>query len=263
MPIGLLAGIAGAALSVAGLGDGAPGWELAMGRRLVFEGVFLCLSLGIGAFLLPLANRGEAAPDLGPGKQALGRRVCGGGALHPRGARPRGRWWVRDRAAAPRLRGARRARPLRRVEAPSRPGANRRLVWAAGWAIPIGLFAAAALPDQRVEALHVTFVGGFGLLAFAVGTHVGLGHSGEDAGQAGRPWPVLAFGALFMLAMALRVTALAVPNHYFGWLGTAAALWLLGATVWAVYLLPKLWRAPLAPEASPRCHAEKLTCSTR
>ncbi len=55
------------------------------------------------------------------------------------------------------------------------------------------------------------FVGGFGLLAFAVSTHVVLGHVDSEATKEGRPWPELAFGALFAAAMALRVSVTAVP----------------------------------------------------
>jgi hypothetical protein len=76
-----------------------------------------------------------------------------------------------------------------------------------------------------------------------VGTHVVLGHAGGETEQAGRPWPVLAFGALFLFAMGLRVAALAMGEHYFAGLGAAAALWLAGATVWALFLFPRLGRA--------------------
>jgi uncharacterized protein involved in response to NO len=113
-------------------------------------------------------------------------------------------------------------------------------VWAAAWLVPAGFLAAAAFPDRRIEALHLTFVGGFGLLAFAVGAHVTLGHTGHDGAQAGRPWPVVVFGALLLAAAALRASALAVPALYFGWLGAAAAAWLAGALVWALFVLPKL-----------------------
>lgn len=252
VPIGLLGGVASAILTSVGLGEGGPAWALGLGRRLAFEGVFLCLTLGIGSFFLPLAGRGEAAPDLDKGKKsaivayaAAGLVIIGGLVLEvagwPRlGALSRGVVSVAVLAAS----GAWRA--------PSRPGANRWLVWAAAWAIPVGLLSAAALPDRRIEALHIMFVGGFGLLAFAVGTHVILGHTGYDAEQAGRPWPVLVFGALFAAAMALRATALTMPEYYFGWLGAAAALWFLGAVVWAAFLLPKILRAPTgAPADAP------------
>jgi uncharacterized protein involved in response to NO len=119
----------------------------------------------------------------------------------------------------------------------------------AAWLIPAGFLGAAALPDHRIEALHVTFVGGFGLLSFAVSTHVTLGHTGHEAAQAGRPWPVVAFGALMVAAMGLRASALAVPALYFGWLGAAATVWMAGATAWALFLLPKLWSR--AAEPSP------------
>jgi uncharacterized protein involved in response to NO len=123
---------------------------------------------------------------------------------------------------------------------------------AAAWAIPAGFLGAAALPDHRIEALHVTFVGGFGLLALAVAAHVTLGHTGHEQAQGGRPWPVVAFGALIVAAMGLRASALAVPALYFGWLGAAAAVWLAGATVWALFLLPKLWGFGMEPLASAR-----------
>jgi uncharacterized protein involved in response to NO len=249
VPVGLCAGLAGAVLTSAGLGEGTPAWVLGLGRRLVFEGTWTCLALGIGSFFLPLAGRGEAAPDVGRGTRfvvaayaAAGLLVIAGLAVEVAGA-PRLGALIRGVVASAVLVGSGAWR------APSRPGYNRRLLWAAAWAIPAGLFAAAAFPDHRVEALHVTFVGGFGLLAFAVAAHVVLGHTGDEAGQAGRPWPVLVFGALFATAMGLRATALAVPQHYFGWLGAAAALWLAGATVWAGFLLPRLRRVPAGPEA--------------
>ena len=124
-------------------------------------------------------------------------------------------------------------------------------MWIAAWAIPIGLLGAALFPDHRVESLHVMFVGGFGLLAFAVSTHVAVGHAGDEATQSGRPWPVLAFGALFAAAMALRVSVTSAPEHYVGLLGTAASLWLAGATAWAFLVLPRLWRAPAEPGPAP------------
>jgi uncharacterized protein involved in response to NO len=240
--IALGVGLAGAACSAAGLGLDVPGWVLGLGRSLVFKGVFLCLALGVGAFFLPLAGRGEAAPDLDANRRAPIGYACAGLALvaglvledvadHPRlGA------LVCGATAAFVLAVSGALRP------PTRPGANRKLVWAAAWALPAGLLGAAAFPDKHIEALHVTFVGGFGLLAFAVATHVGLGHGGHEAEQQGRPWSVIAFGGLMIAAMVVRASALVVPAQYFGWLGAAAALWMAGAITWAAFLLPRLRR---------------------
>lgn len=251
VPIGLLAGLLGAAFTSAGLAESAPAWTLAIGRRLAYEGVFTCLALGIGAFFLPLAGRGEGAPDLDKGKKRAVFAYVGAGLLIVAGL-------AVEVAGAPQIGALIRCVVALAVlvasgayRMPSRPGANRWLVWIAAWAIPIGLLGAALFPDHRVESLHVMFVGGFGLLAFAVSTHVAVGHAGDEAAQSGRPWPVLAFGVLFAAAMALRVSVTSAPEHYFGVLGTAATLWLAGATAWAFLVLPRLWRAPTEPEPAP------------
>lgn len=251
VPIGLFAGLLGAALTSAGLVESAPAWTLAIGRRLAYEGVFTCLALGIGAFFLPLAGRGEGAPDLDKGKKLAVFAYAVAGLLIVAGL-------AVEVAGAPQIGALLRAVVALAVlvasgayRMPSRHGANRWLVWSAAWAIPSGLLGAALLPDHRVESLHVMFVGGFGLLAFAVSTHVAVGHAGDEAAQSGRPWPVLAFGVLFTAAMALRVSVTSSPEHYFGLLGIAASLWLAGATAWAFLVLPRLWRAPAAPEPAP------------
>src|SRR6185436_15690429 len=59
---------------------------------------------------------------------------------------------------------------------PSQPGWNRRSMWIAAWSLPLGYFLAALFPLQYKAGLHVTFIGGFALLAMSVGAHVILGH---------------------------------------------------------------------------------------
>jgi uncharacterized protein involved in response to NO len=113
--------------------------------------------------------------------------------------------------------------------------------------IPAGLLTAALFPEHRVAAMHVTFIGGFGLLAFAVATHVTLGHGGFEKDQAGRPAATTWLAVLIAAAMLLRSLGTVVSSAYFELLGLAAATWLAGATVWAIYLLPKMWGAPARP----------------
>jgi len=134
---------------------------------------------------------------------------------------------------------------------PSRPGRNRRLLWLATWLIPLGLLTAAVVPEHRVAAMHVTFIGGFGTLAFAVATHVTLGHGGYAKEQAGRPHAVAWFGGLFAVAMLIRSAGTVLSSKYFEALGVAAVAWLVAASVWALYAVPKMWRAPIADESSP------------
>lgn len=255
VPVGLLAGLVGAAASIVGRGA-ASNWALMLGERLTFEGVFICLALGVGAFFLPLAGRGEAAPDVGPGRgwHAVAYAAAAGGVIVSLFAQAGG--WPRAGAG---LRGAIALAVLVASgtwRPPTRPGTNRRLLWMAMWAIPVGLFGAASFPGVRVEALHVMFVGGFGVLAFSVATHVTFGHTGQEARQGARAWPVAAFGLLFAVAMMFRISALADPNSYFRSLGIAASVWLLGTIVWAAYVLPSILRAPAPPTTttSPSAH---------
>jgi uncharacterized protein involved in response to NO len=249
VPVGLLAGVVGSGISIVASSarTGAlPGWAHALGARLTLEGVFTCLTLGVGAFFLPLAGRGQAAPDLTPGRRwpaaayaAGGAAIIAGLVLEVLGA---GR-------AGPALRGVVALAIIAGSGAgrlPSRPGTNRIVLSLGIWALPVGLLGAAAFPATRIEALHVMFVGGFGVLSFAVSTHVTLGHTGQEARQSARSRAVAGFGALFGVALVARIAAPGDPTHYFGWLGLAAGSWLVGATVWAAFVLPSVLRAPSA-----------------
>lgn len=250
VPIGLGAGVVGAVLRIASERDLAPAWLGSLGRSLALEGVFTCLVLGIGGFFFALALRGEAPPDLGksPGdaRRALAFAAAGLGVIAGLVLQERG--FVREGLALRAVTCAVVLASAHGFSPPLKPGANRRTVWLAAWAVPLGLALAAVFPDDRVACMHVAYVGGFGLLAFAVSAHVALGHGGYEAARDGRSWPAIAFGGLFTAAMLLRATLTRVPDMYFGWLAAAAAVWLAGAIVWAVFLVPKMWRAPLAPE---------------
>ena len=250
VPLGLLAGFAGAIMLVAS--DIAPSaeWLYPFGRALTLEGVFLCLALGIGPFFLSVALHGEAPADISrraaasvAGYAAAGAVLMVGLALHAGGSVRAGLILRGGAALAVLCAGGAWRRP-------SRPGRNRQLLRLATWMIPVGLVSAAVFPEHRVAAMHVTYIGGFGLLAFAVATHVTLGHSGYTKDQAGRPHAVAWFGALFAAAMLIRSVGTVLSSEYFELLGVAAAMWLAGASVWALYLLPKMWRAPPADESS-------------
>jgi uncharacterized protein involved in response to NO len=114
-------------------------------------------------------------------------------------------------------------------------------VWLAAWLVPIGLVASALWPDYRVPALHVLFIGGFGLLAFAIATHVALMHLGLESVAAGRPPAVVALGVGFLLALCARLAADA-SRTYFTHLGWAAGTWIAASAIWLGFLGPKLLR---------------------
>ena len=123
---------------------------------------------------------------------------------------------------------------------PRHPGWHRKLVWLAAWMIPLGYALAAIFPAEKKAGLHVVFIGGFALMAFSVGVHVVLAHGGFQRLLNGRPWQVVTFGLLFLIAMALRAMVDFDRHHFFLWLG-AAAVFLLGTLFWAWLVFPRIW----------------------
>jgi uncharacterized protein involved in response to NO len=241
VPIAMLAGLLGAAAIVAYQLDAASVAVLLVGRQLVQQGMMLALVLAIVPMVAPILATGAVPADPPPRRAAALRALwAGAGALlaasfaieqwssAPAGLAMRGTLCATAVAAS----GPWRSR---------RGGLHRALFSLATWLIPAGLLGAAfAEPMQRIPLLHLTFVGGFSLLTFAVSTHVTLLHTGRAALAERSPWPVAAVGALMLLAMLIRAGAERMPHLYFESLTAAAALWLLAALVWAGFLVPKL-----------------------
>jgi uncharacterized protein involved in response to NO len=242
IPIGALAGLAGAALVAASTWPRVPAWTMGLGRLFVEQGVFLCWTLGVGSLVLPLMAGTPPPPDLGSTPRetvkALAYAAAGAAILATLVAEKAG-----SAHAAPLVRALVVAVGLAAGggawRAPGKPGLHRRLAWLAVWCIPLGLAAAGLFPSYRVPALHVLFVGGFGLLVFAVATHVALGHLGLKHLGFGSPLAVRVLGTAVLLAMVARVAA-DWSTTYFAHLGSASALWLAGTAVWLAFIGPKL-----------------------
>jgi uncharacterized protein involved in response to NO len=98
-----------------------------------------------------------------------------------------------------------------------------------------------------VAALHVVFIGCFGLMALSVSLHVALSHGGRPERLAGRPAAVWALGALLLLALAFRLLVGLDPSRLERWLGLAAAAFLLGTAAWAVLVVPAIRAAGRPP----------------
>lgn len=248
IPIGLAGGLVGAVLL------GGVAWfrlgqtAAAIGRGLVQEGTFTCLVLGVGALLLPVLTGTPVPPDANPGRWAPRLAHAAAGlaiiatfpvqhllAAHVTPATGT-RWGEGLRAA---VIVAVLVASLRAHRWPRRPGTQRRLAWLSFWLVPAGMALAAVSPAHRVAFLHVTFVGGFGLMVFSVACHVTLGHGGREDLRDATSWPVRAFGLLFVASMATRVSCDFLVESYWVHVGAAAALWLAGLATWSVYLLPR------------------------
>jgi uncharacterized protein involved in response to NO len=237
MPLGLVLGMAGAAL-IAASALGGFASLLAPGRSLVEEGLLLSLVLAMAPMLASIIGHGRPLAD--PGERAYRRQRAihlGAGALIA--ASFALQHAVSERAGLL-LRGGVAAAELvlasRILTFPTVPGLHRRIFWLALGCVPLGLIAAGAQPAYRVPWLHLTFVGGFSLLVFAVSFHVTFLHTGRDELAARRPWPVAVIGALVVLAALARTSAERFTQHYFEALALASSLWLAGALLWGLFL---------------------------
>jgi uncharacterized protein involved in response to NO len=242
VPAGLLFGAAGAVLLVWGAVADAPLVRVA-GRGLLFQGMLSAFVAGIGATLLPVLTRGE------PHAETAGtRRDAAAKALHAAGAALLGVGFLVEVAWSPRVGYALRAVVIlaalvvsaRIHRPPTVPGLHRRLVWLAAWLLPLGFALAAVSPAREQAGLHVSFIGGFALMALSVAYHVALAHGGRPALLAKRPWPVAAMGALLLAALVLRATAELDPPRAGPLLGIAAVVFLAGTLCWAALVLPRL-----------------------
>jgi uncharacterized protein involved in response to NO len=244
IPIGLFQGLLGAIFIVRSLSPVAPLWSENLGRLLVSQGVFLSLVAGVGSLILPLMAGQPPPPDL-DASPAEKRKLLGYAAV---GLTIFASFWFEQfgwTTSAPLLRAGAVALATgvgggawRR---PAKAGLHRRLVWIAIWLLPCGLVLSALFPDLRVAALHITFIGGFGMLAFSVATHVALSHLDMQAQALGQPRAVMMLGVFFLLAMLTRALA-DFSNSYFFHLAVAAGFWLIGSGIWLIFLGPRLLR---------------------
>ena len=240
IPIALACNVAGGVLVAWGTSRAGAAWGIAIGRLLVEQGLFLCLVMGASALVLPLMAGTPPPPDIGSSpavaRQAVAYAAAGVAVVATLVAEGGG-----SARVAPIVRGvivaaALAIGPARRR--PLQPGWNRRVAWLAVWLVPAGIVLAGLLPDYRVPALHVTFVGGFGLLALAVATHVTAAHLELVGLRDGRSPLVAVVAVSSLVAMLGRVTADATDT-YFEHLAAAAAVWITGSAIWVVSLAPR------------------------
>jgi len=246
IPLAALHGLAGAGLIAGVEMEAVPVKAGYLGRLLVEQGVFLCLTVGIGSLVLPLIGGAPPPPDLGStpreSRKALAYGAAGVAILAS---------FVIEQLGFARSGSLLRAAVVAvglglgggAWRLPGKPGLHRQLAWLSAWLMPLGLIVAALWPDYRVPALHILFIGGFSLMAFAVATHVTVSHiDGLQQLALGRPPAVVALGAALLLALCARLAA-DVSDTYFTHLGWAAAIWILGSVVWLAFFGPKLLRS--------------------
>jgi uncharacterized protein involved in response to NO len=244
VPIAALHGLAGATLVAAAEFAGVPPGAEHLGRLVIEQGVFLCLAVGIGGLVMPLMSGASPPSDLGSSAREKWKALAYASA----GAT------IFASLVLEQL-GFEMVGPILRASVvaigfglggggwrlPGKRGIHRKLVWLATWLMPVGLVGSALWPDYRIPFLHILFIGGFGLMAFGVATHVALSHLDMQRWSSGRPAAIIVMAIAFGLALALRLSADASEN-YFRQLGWASALWIFGSGVWLISLGPKMLR---------------------
>jgi uncharacterized protein involved in response to NO len=247
--LGIGFGIAGGALqSLAALGIDS-GVPEALAARMVSLGMMLPIVLGVGSLLVPafagirdpLLIPGIAKPHERRGRRALYATLAAIFAssflLDGRGA-PEAAAWTRALVASAMLLWVWKVWRTPRV-----PSLYGWALWSTGVLAGSGILLAALAPQQSAAALHLTFLGGFGLLTLGIATRVTVSHGKHPMGDESRlfGFPVI---ALVIAATLVRVSAgwlppAAQPHAY----ATGAALWMLAWAWWLSAALPRLLRS--------------------
>jgi uncharacterized protein involved in response to NO len=259
--LGLMAGAAAAVINAASvLAWISPAWDL-LGKRLLTEGMVLLLVLGVGGFLGPRLMGFAQLPNFQSLEKLSERKVV------PRLTTWRGRinagcgivllasvfieygWnhplanllvWVRAVTVT--------AVVAVNVQ-PWRPPVTQTTlawcVWIAHWFLVGGLWLIALFRNHHIDYLHVLFMGAFTLLILAVGTRVVLSHGGYPLTEERRSWPLRIGIAATLIGMAARLSVIAAPTEsfYFTHLAWAAVLWILGMSLWGIYLTWRIRRS--------------------
>jgi len=237
---GLMTGAIAAVLNTAvAFGFVAPSWD-PLGKRLLTEGMFLMLVLGVGGFLGPRLMGFASLPQPGmPGPKPGGATSAYAGAglmlllslVAEYGFEFAPAAYLTATIATTIV-----CVTIRPWQFPAVRTTLAWCVWTANLLTVIGVWAAAHAPAYRADLLHILFIA-FTLLIVAVGTRVVLSHGGHPLSRERRSWPLRIGLATALVAMFARLGAPFAPSTYFDHLAWAGMLWIAGMLVWGLYIV--------------------------
>lgn len=219
-----------------------------LGQKLLEQGMFLSLSLGIGSFLGPrlmgVVDTENAMVSL-PGRtksnlplyKSPSIIVCVIGLLILASFFIETGW---DREVGLYLRAVTAFFCLARfnvLKIPQSPSITGILVATALWAMPIGILLAAFLPNHEVGMLHITYIGGFGLLILTIGAQVTSSHGGVHRFWQTYKTSFVIIALLTGISVLTRMSATLFPQHYFLLIGIAAFSFDLALVLWGLSVL--------------------------
>jgi uncharacterized protein involved in response to NO len=113
-------------------------------------------------------------------------------------------------------------------------------LWISAWMTVLGLFAYAASPTHAIDFLHITFIGGFGLMTIVVATRVTIAHGGFPAVKWEDSPALSVTGILVMLAVLNRLMIAWLPAAYETYLLLASSSWIVALFVWGWSFVGKM-----------------------
>lgn len=219
-----------------------------LGEKLLEQGMFLSLSLGVGSFLGPrlmrVVDTENAIVSLaGRGSDNLSWYRSPSSVVFAIGILIFASFIVEtgwNREVGLYIRGVVSLFCLARfnvLKIPRSPQVIGVLVAMALWTMPLGFFLAALFPSHEVAALHVTYIGGFGLLILTIGAQVvsshGVVHNFWQNHRAG----ALSIAVLIFLSVLFRLSVTLFPSHYFFLIGVAAFAFNIAMLCWGFGVL--------------------------
>lgn len=251
--VGLALGLAGGALLLAETRGAIPGLPPGFAERLLSLEMVLSLVTGVGSLLVPTfagLRQPLAIPAVAGPHQRRGRRrlyamaVLGflGAFAAEVGGRPGVGMTLRALTATVMVAWVWKLYRLPRSDVPAFA------LWGSGWFVPAGLWAAAVFPASAIAALHLTFIGGFGMLTLGVGTRVVVAHGNHPMAAERR---VLdgSIVTLVLLALTLRLGAELTPATPLPALASSGLAWLAALGLWGFRVLGL--EAPRSPAPNP------------
>lgn len=245
IPLGLLLGFAGGALQLAAALGLAIEPAPRFGLRLVSLGMVLSLVLGVGAILVPtfigLRDPLVIPKISGPHERSVRRLLHALLALTLLAA------FGLEAAGLPAAGAATRAGAAlfmlvwvwKLWRRPTRAGRLGWVLWSAGWLVGAGLLAMALDPRHAIGYMHLTLLGGYGLLTAGIATRVLVTHGGH-----GVEAEAIVLDRFVVAGVVLALGARLLAEHggpgTVVWLAASGGLWCAAWGWWLVRAWPRL-----------------------
>jgi uncharacterized protein involved in response to NO len=260
VPFGIFQGILGTLLHILGQAGTLPKWAITVGKPMMDQGFLLSIVIGVGGFLIPrlMGTYEPSTADVScdkpvthhssSNKTKLGLYAFLACALFLS-------FWFEGMgwfSLGYGLRAAVVTIAFFQSRALPRFGKVHELyvkmAYVSVWMTAAGFWGAAFFPDYHKEMLHITFIGGFSLMTFSVGTMVVLTHAGAMDVLRRPLWILWVVTAGLTFAFVERSLTAFNSEQYFKILGYAAGGWLAVAVLWFVFVLRYLIIIPEVDE---------------